>query len=86
MQPAASQEKKPRVLEPRAPAPQCKGLCTLLPGGIFSSLCGSEYIYIIEANRKLQIIASELANDHAKDDENKNRGDFLLPVSCFCYF
>lgn len=34
----------------------------------------------------MQIIASELANGHVKDDENKSRTDFLLPVSCFCYF
>ena len=54
--------------------------------GIFSSLCRSEYIYTNEVNRKLQIIASELANDHAKDDEDKSRADFLLLVSCFCYF
>lgn len=86
MQPAASQEKKPRVLEPRAPAPRCKGLCNLLPVAIFSSLCRSEYIYINEVKRKLQIIASELANDHAKDDEDKSRGHFLLPLSCFCSF
>lgn len=54
--------------------------------GIFSSLCRSEYIYINEVNRKKQIIASELANGHVKDDENKSRSDFLLPVSRFCYF
>lgn len=33
----------------------------------------------------MQILASELAHSHVKDDENKSRPDFLLPVSCFCY-
>lgn len=68
-----------------APAPWYKGQCNLLPVGILSSLWRNEYIYINEVNRKIQIIASELANGHVKDDENKSRTDFLLPVSCFCY-
>lgn len=34
----------------------------------------------------MQITASELANGQVKDDENKSGPDFLLPVSCFCYF
>lgn len=69
-----------------APAPWYKGLCNLLPVGIFSSLNRSEYIYINEVNRKMQIIVSELANGQVKDDENKSGPDFLLPVSCFCCF
>lgn len=31
-------------------------------------------------NMKLQIMASELANDCAKDDEDKGRADFLCPL------
>lgn len=67
-----------------APAPWYKGLSNLLPVGISSSLCGSEYIYINEVNRKMQILALELANGHVKDDENKSRPDFF--VACLMLF
>lgn len=86
MQPAARKEKKSRVLAPRAPAPQYKGLCNLLPVVIFNNLCRSEYISINEVNKKRQVIASELTNDHPKDDEDKSRTDFFVVCLMFSLF